>query len=303
MSADHGSAPDLDLLADYTAGVLAGTPEGAAVAARIAADPDWAELHAALVRADEAVRVDLTTLPAAPIPADVAARLDAALRAEPAATKLGATADDGAADSGDADAGNVVPLRRRKSWQVAGGAVAAGVALLTAGAIGMQLFPLSQESSTRDTAVPASAPQPSSEFQGGTPEGPVKSAPGGGLPDADAAPGISASGTAYRRETLAAQVNALMNNRLNAATDSAQSKAQAPKPVQRLATPADLERCLAALGANSRPLAVDFAQFDGAPAVVIVLPAQATGAIDVAVVGPACGQAGADLRLRSDVTR
>ncbi len=82
MSGDHGNAPDLDLLADFTAGVLDGTPEGAAVADRIAADPEWAELHAALVRADEAVRAELTALPVEPMPADVFARLDAAFAAE-----------------------------------------------------------------------------------------------------------------------------------------------------------------------------------------------------------------------------
>jgi hypothetical protein len=64
-----------------------------------------------------------------------------------------------------------------------------------------------------------------------------------------------------------------------------------------------MERCLAALGADGTPLAVDFALFDGEPAVVIVLPAQATGAVDVAVVGPQCGVSGPDVRLRTDVKR
>ncbi len=73
--------------------------------------------------------------------------------------------------------------------------------------------------------------------------------------------------------------------------------------MQKLVGPADLESCLAAIGANGRPLAMDFARYAGQPAVVIVLPGQQTGTVDVAIVGPACGQPGPDLRLRTVVQR
>jgi hypothetical protein len=49
------------------------------------------------------------------------------------------------------------------------------------------------------------------------------------------------------------------------------------------------------------PLAVDYARFAGAPALVVVLPAREAGAVDVAVVGPDCGVSGPDARLRTTV--
>jgi hypothetical protein len=116
--------------------------------------------------------------------------------------------------------------------------------------------------------------------------------------------GQLASGTEYRRETLAAQVDALLDRRAaQAPSDSSKDNEPKPAGVQRLRNPAEMERCLAALGADGTPLAVDFAQYAGEPAVVIVLPALATGAVDVAVVGAQCGVAGPDLRLRTDVKR
>ncbi|GAB1643892.1 hypothetical protein [Krasilnikovia sp. MM14-A1259] len=74
---------DIDLLADYVGGVLDGTPEAAAVAARIDSDPQWREAHAAMVAGMTVVGTELNAMGAAPepMPADVAARIDAALSA------------------------------------------------------------------------------------------------------------------------------------------------------------------------------------------------------------------------------
>jgi hypothetical protein len=273
------NGPDIDLLADYAAGVLDGTPEAAAVAERIAADPAWAELHAALVRADEAVRADLAALPVPAIPDDVAARLDEALAAEATGT-----------------AAAVVPLRKRRSWAVAGGAVAAGVAVLAAGAIGIQA--LGGGNTQQDSPTAASAPE--SRDSGEQPEKgstPPKAAAPGTVPETYS--GLTSSGTEYRSDTLQAKVAQLVNSKAQA--DASAGKA-VPGALARLSAPAAFSDCLAALGADARPLAVDYARYDGQPAVVVVLPALANGQVDVAVVGPDCGLSGSDLKHRSNVT-
>lgn len=269
------NGPDIDLLADYAAGVLDGTPEGAAVAERIAADPAWAESHAALVRADEAVRADLAALPMPKIPDDIAARLDKALEAE-------AT-------------GTVVPLRKRRSWGVAGGAVAAGVAVLAAGALGIQA--LGGGDSQRDTtsaSAPESARDTASQPAGGSarPKAAAPQAP-------ETFSGLTSSGEEYRGGTLREQVARLVNAK--ARTDASVDKA-VPGPLTRLSAPAAFSDCLAALGADARPLAVDYARYDGQPAVIVVLPALENGQVDVAIVGPDCGLRDSDLKHRSNVT-
>ncbi len=83
-------AVDLDLLADYAAGVL--DPRAAAeVAHLISTEPAWARAHAALVRADAAVQGDLRAYAQShlePMPADVVARVDDALRAAAGPTNV-----------------------------------------------------------------------------------------------------------------------------------------------------------------------------------------------------------------------
>jgi hypothetical protein len=70
--------PDLGLLAEYSEGLLEGTPEGAAVARRIATDERWAAAWAELPGALRAVRRDLAGLgPASSVPPEVAERLEA----------------------------------------------------------------------------------------------------------------------------------------------------------------------------------------------------------------------------------
>lgn len=76
--ADFGGV-DIDLLADYIGGVLTGTPEESAVAARIADDPAWRVAYEALGEGMSVVSAELGRLGPEPMPADVADRLDAAL--------------------------------------------------------------------------------------------------------------------------------------------------------------------------------------------------------------------------------
>jgi negative regulator of sigma E activity len=297
VTADNGSnAPDLDLLADYAAGILDGTPEGADVAERVATDPAWSELHAALVRADEAVRADLAALPAETIPADVAARLDRTLADERSRSER----SDLTAVAPGPEPSNVVPLRRRRRpGAVAGGAVAAGVAVLAAGAFGLQLLTDSSSETAGSTSA-ADAPSREAaesphELSTGTPP---KSAPGSVPQDAAGKP--ASTGTDYRPANLAAQVNMLLSSRAALAPgDRATDSAAIPAALGRLTDPANLRECLTALRATAQPRAVDYATYAGAPAVIIVLPTKDPAAAEVAIVGPDCGAAGADTKLRT----
>ena len=103
-------------------------------------------------------------------------------------------------------------------------------------------------------------------------------------PQADAPLVAVASGTAYTRARLTAQVETLL-----AARPGASDRAT---PRGLLATPAGLRGCVNALGATGAPLAVDLATFDGSAAAVFVLPA-AGGGREVWVVSPSC-RPGAD---------
>jgi hypothetical protein len=83
---------------------------------------------------------------------------------------------------------------------------------------------------------------------------------------------------------------------------------RAPGALSRLADPAGLASCLAALGQPS-PLATDYARFGGEPALILLIPAQ-SGEVTIVVVGPSCGAASpgtgrgaADERYRTTVTR
>nr|MDT0663106.1 hypothetical protein [Micromonospora sp. DSM 115978] len=82
MTAGQFREVDPDLLADYVGGALAGTPAEATVDRLVTEDPDWEHAYADLVRATDAVRLDLADWGAEPepMPADVADRLTAALR-------------------------------------------------------------------------------------------------------------------------------------------------------------------------------------------------------------------------------
>jgi hypothetical protein len=75
---------DWDLLADHLAGVLAGTPDDARVAALLATDPAWARGAADLSAAMEAVTAQLAAVTRVTMPADISARLEAALAGAPA---------------------------------------------------------------------------------------------------------------------------------------------------------------------------------------------------------------------------
>jgi len=258
---------DLDGLADVLAG------ERPADHVR-----DCPQCRAALTDLEAAmpqVAVALSALPLPPVPDDLEARLDAALAAE---------------------RGTVTQLRPRQSspqrgWQplaTAGAAVAAAGAIVFGGTL-----------LERD------------DRSGGTTATTVV-----------AAPMRSVTGLDYDREgmLLKTQLPALLNGVAAEAAplaggDVADNRAGAPsapggtgtvqeqkaersaansQALARLRTEAGLASCLAALTPPDQvllPIALDYASFEGEPALVVVLPTGKPDKVDVFVVGARCGQA------------
>ena len=142
---------------------------------------------------------------------------------------------------------------------------------------------------------------------------------------------VSATGTDYRRDgrALAARPPGAAGGRAAADTGAAQpapaltapetgrpapppaaaaaprsgtEKAQqlaSPDPLARLRDPAELAGCLSALtgpDVEGVPLALDYASFEGAPALVVVLPSTRPDRVDVYTVGAGC-RAGDDATL------
>ena len=69
-------------------------------------------------------------------------------------------------------------------------------------------------------------------------------------------------------------------------------------PLAALRTTAGLARCLASLTDATDPglpLALDYASFNGRPALVVVLPSEKADKVDVLVVPPGCAQADGQL--------
>lgn len=211
----------------------------------------------------------LATLPDPEPPADLDQRLLAAFARE----RRTQTA---------AGAATVLPLpaRRRPPAWLTGAAAAAAVI----GVVGGGIVLLSRGSTnTSGSTTAASAPSTA---------GPVVRR--------------LATGTAYRK--VGPSFTAALPLLLNGATSDAfaapqvksnERKAAAGDPLGRLRDEGALAGCLASLTTPEDPgvpLAVDYATFEGTPALVVVLPSTKPASVDVYVVGPSCTQADADLR-------
>lgn len=263
---------DLDRLAELEEDLL--TPEDSATA-RSHLD-ECADCRALQARLD-ATRALVSTLPPDPMPAVVAARIDAALEALPSTT--------------------IVPLSsRRRGWRAhptaAGlGAAAAIAALVSALVIGRTSSgPSSNAGDHGDAAGAASA---------------ARTAP---IP----LPTTTVSGTHYTSRNLAQSVSALLQPATplaataagSTAAPQASSATPSPEPaLTRLFTsPAALQACVRGIegGPAVTPLAIDFATYQGAPAVLIVLPGLEAGNVDAWFVGANCTSSDPNLlRYRS----
>lgn len=294
MTEDH---VPIERLAAYAAGDLDATA-GVEVEAHV--------LLCAGCRADvEAlnhVARDLAEVEPVTMPADVAARIDAALAG---------------ADAPTGPVGDVLPMaspRRRPSF--AGiAAVAAGVALVAAVSVPVL-------TGGRNTAEDAGSGAPAAL-------GPAREAAetkriesGLNYTTDNLSPTLATALTrpAYAAEGTAGDTSGAAPGRVSAppASPQAGSKAVSRPPAAgpvtdvkttsalRLATePGRLAACLSGLAASQslpearKPLLVDFARFEGKPAVVIVFPTEQRGRIradrvDVWVVGARCGVTAGD---------
>jgi hypothetical protein len=273
-----------DRLADFAAGLLDGTPDADEVGRLVVNDPAWAGAHAQLTEADALVRADLTAMgeTAVAVPADVVARLDAALsREEPAVRRT-----------------TVVSLdarRRRKRW-AAVAAVAAGVVAL--GAFGIPALRSALDgggvNATYDNSTgggAAAAPAPAGE---GTSAGDLAGSPL--APDGVA---LAASGTNYAADTLPGLVRQRSaKEALGGAGATKDLSAAVPPELSRLTDPGARQVCLNAVTTayGGRATSVDYARFEGSPALVIVLVDAAGTPRQAVVTGPACGISNADIR-------
>lgn len=317
---------DWDLLADHLGGALTGADEDR-VAHLVATDPEWTEAAQRLSGALDAVTADLQGLPPPALPAEVATRLDDTLRTashhhaaspEPVPSPRGGSRPP--ADSRAPRRPPVRPSRRRFRPAVrwaAGLAAAAAVAVFAATGLD-QWLPGADDG---DPGVVTA-----DRGDRGHQEGP-EAAPDGGSPR------LLASGTDYQRSALPAtpprespavgprsmsepsdppRLSESTNNPDTAASGDQGSQeapaGESPPPVVDPALRALWETpgtCLARVREGYLPdevtvLAVDFARFEGEPALLVWLTTTG-GDAWITVAGPDCGSpdGGADERYRT----
>ncbi|HVM28815.1 MAG TPA: hypothetical protein VM433_14240 [Mycobacteriales bacterium] len=291
---------DLDRLADLLAGE--GVDDDVAHVGRCAGCAGRLDELAA---ADAEVAAGLATLPPPAVPAGLADRISAALAAEPPLPASSGRPDwlpdldpGAAADSepvGGTASRTVTPFPARRRFSrspfaaaaalvVAAGALGGGL-LLAGGGGGADSVTAAGDSAER--AAVADLPTSSTGRDYAAPDSLAAALPdllgGGAVPAGvalDAAPEAAAptSGDADSR--------------------ALSSTADGADPLDRLREPEALASCLAAVlppdDDEVRPIALDYAAYDGSPALVVVLPASgAPDKVDVFVVGAGCRQ-GAD---------
>jgi len=230
-----------------------------------------------------ASRALLSTLPAEPMPADVAARIDAALAAEPA----------------PAGRGTIVPLHTRRAWlrgpNVA--AAAAGVAVLALGAA-LVVGHLGDKSTGGDNAAKTNG--------GAGGAGPLgAAAPGSGLKQFQ-------TGHDYTEATYRGYVTGLLLTNpppfpippQTPATATSTTPKSTPSPTSftrdQLRDPATVYVCADLIAGHPvSPIAIDYATYEGVPADILVLPAldNPTGGLDIWVIRKDCGAGMTDFKF------
>ncbi|MEU4425105.1 hypothetical protein AB0F81_31170 [Actinoplanes sp. NPDC024001] len=272
---------DLDLLADYIGGALLGTPDEERVAALVADDPAWRSAYDELAPALAAVGTTLLDLPPEPMPAELADRLDTMFRT---------TAPAAAGESAEAVPARVLDLEehRRDRAPRAGGrraprwvkpvAVAAGVLAFA----GFGLRQITAET-TADSAQSTGA--------------------GGAAFNAEAAPMIASppeqilhSDTDYRGPSLGKSARETVEQPHTVADSGASGAKIAGGGLERLLASDVLLSCLEVIarenaGGPLSVLFVDYARYEGAPALIVQFTAANGGWIWA--VGPECGASGA----------
>lgn len=286
MMSDIGHVP-AEVLADAAEGLLP-TAEQAAIDEHLDRCTDCRQVAADL----RDVPALLAVAPSPRIPDDVAARIEAALQAEP---PLNAPA---------LREPIATPARRRRTRRlpVWVGAAAVTVLGVSATVLGVRALDGS-ETTTSSGAVGASL---EADRAAEAPDATL-AAP----PDRD-----------YTADTLADQVQALLATDDTAADGREAAPGAVPglgdtsgepsladgtaEELGPLTTPTGLAACIEALTGRTgvTPLAVDFATYEGQPAAILVLPDPADDAyLDVRVVGAACSASDDDLIAATRVPR
>jgi hypothetical protein len=309
-----GGEVDIDLLADYIGGALAGTPDESVVAALIADEPAWARAFRDLSAGMTVVGAELARMQAAPMPADLAARLDSLLTAPPSAiaettpipAELAAPPVPHLTVVRDADAagdgapgvrekktprrerGNRPGTARRLRWATPI-AIAAGFAAF----VGFGLDYLAGRDHTGAGSGSADSATAFSESQARD-----NAAPAAGAPTDFK---VLDSGADYNDASLtgepAAQALSEPDARVSLADGASGSERSADRstigndPLARLRPPSALRACLDAIQRENGGIItvhwVDYARYEGAPAVVVRFTAANGGWAWAS--GPSCG--------------
>jgi anti-sigma factor RsiW len=301
MTSEEFSGVDIDLLADYVGGALSDDDE-ATVARLIADDPRWQEAYETIAPGMASVQASLQEFESEPMPADVIARLDAALAspiAEPTpiepALVTPAEPHLEPVRSGDrhltavpGDSSTPARRRRRLRWAAP---IAAAAGVLAFAGIGIDYLATNDSpQSTSDSSAAGSAAENAPM---------IASDSAGGLVPAPSDKQILASGTDYLRATLGARSGQVMG----APAESSESRkstglsTDAAPELQRLRPRAALTACLEAIAQenNGGPITVetvDYARFEGSPAVVVRF--SAGGQSWAWASGPECGTPAAE---------
>lgn len=315
MTADRFQEVDRELLADYVGGALDGTPDEVTVARLIAERPSWRAAHDELVEATQLVQTMLAEWGSVvePIPPDVADRVHAALAAEP----LPQPTPDPAISPDLATVAAPVPLAaartrrdRRRRWQRYAAPITVAAAAVAFAGLGVgQLLGAGSADDASTTAGSASDDAGSAESQQSA-ETRQEDQPGT-MMDASA-PRLLASGTDYQRATIVPMFEAVGRGGVDggqpaAGEDTVLQESPASTALARLADPAALADCVAAVTAEHGNGVlgvdlVDFAAFEGEPALVLSF-SDSFGASWIWVSGTGCGTpvAGADTRYSAQV--
>jgi hypothetical protein len=306
-------AVELDLLADYAAGVL-DPAQAAEVEERLRTEPRWAAAMDALLVADAAVRADLRDLAPPAMPDDVADRIDRALRSadhdRPGDRRLTPveSAHRSAADrrppGRSTSTGPRSAARRRRLRLVTGiGAAAAAVGLALAGLAG-----LGGGLNSPTSAIPGLGQADTANDGGrGAAEGPQPTSGEGSPVQGESGLTVFTSSGNYTAQTLSQlALKAPGSERppmapAPAVTDDTTLwwvpdavRQAVPPPLARLTDPAALTACLNAIGLThpGRAVLVDYATYEGRPALLVVV--RFGDSATVVAVGPDCGLVGPD---------
>jgi hypothetical protein len=258
---------DLDALAD----VLAGEPAPAHLAGCADCTAALDELRTAQAKVTGA----LADLPAVPVPTDVAKRIDSA---------LGAARPQGSVTT--------LPVRTApRRWLPAAAAV---VLLLAGSAYALNRLVAQRDHGSATSAAGAKAPAaPTLDVvrnnSGANYTG--RDALAAAVPSLLAGTGSSSQPAPAPAGGAGAQQDATVPS---GSAPQTQSRAVAD-PLAGLRDNAGLADCLLALlppdDPSVRPLALDYATYRGAPALIVLLPGSRAGKLDIFVVGPGCSRA------------